>query len=52
MSRKDLIKLLALGGVAASSGYAIREYAPFTDYDSQVARPRRVLRIGERRRKR
>ena len=46
MSRKDILKLLALGGVAASSGYAIREYAPFTDYNAQVARPRRLLQTG------
>jgi hypothetical protein len=45
VNRKALLKLLSLGGTAAVSVYALREYAPWADYDAEAARPRRALQM-------
>ena len=42
-SRKDILKLLSAGGVAAVAAYALREYAPWVDYDAKADLPRMAL---------
>ena len=37
INRRDFLKLLALGGAAAGSGYALSVAAPWLDYDEQAA---------------
>ena len=36
MSRRDFLKLLAVGGVTATGGYLLSEYAPWLDYNQQA----------------
>jgi hypothetical protein len=43
MNRKDLLKVLSLGGTAVVSTYVLREYAPWTDYDAEASRARSRL---------
>ncbi|NOH02836.1 MAG: twin-arginine translocation signal domain-containing protein [Chloroflexi bacterium] len=37
MSRRTFLKLLAAGGVTAAGAYVLSEYAPWLDYEGQVA---------------
>jgi hypothetical protein len=41
--RKDILKLVSIGGIAALSAYAIHEYVPWVDYDGLADRPREGL---------
>jgi hypothetical protein len=43
ISRKDIVKLLSAGGIAAVAAYALREYAPWVDYDAKADLPRIAL---------
>ena len=43
LSRRDLLKILSVGGVAAAGGYALYEYAPWLYYEAQASRIRRPL---------
>ena len=36
LSRRDILKLLAAGGVTATSIYVLSEYAPWLDYEAQA----------------
>jgi len=37
LSRRDLFKLLATGGVAAVDSYALFEYPPWLNYDQSAS---------------
>ncbi len=41
--RKDLLKVVSVGGIAALSAYALREYVPWVDYEGQAGSSRRGL---------
>lgn len=43
VSRRNLLKLLALAGVTATGGYALFEYAPWLDYDQKADQTRRLF---------
>ncbi len=36
LSRRDFLKLLAVGGVTVTGGYLLSEYAPWLDYNQQA----------------
>lgn len=38
LSRRDFLKLAATGGVVAAGGYALYEFTPWLNYESQVTR--------------
>ncbi|MCX6596175.1 MAG: Tat pathway signal protein [Acidobacteria bacterium] len=42
-SRKDVLRILSLGGIVAVTGYALREYVPWVNYEAEAAQPRRAL---------
>jgi hypothetical protein len=43
ISRKNIVKLLSAGGLAAVAAYALREYAPWDDYEAKADLPRIAL---------
>lgn len=43
ISRKNVLTLLSAGGIAAATAYALREYAPWDDYDASADLPRIAL---------
>jgi hypothetical protein len=44
-TRQGVLKLISLGGIAAATAYALREYAPWVSYEAEAARPRRALTV-------
>jgi hypothetical protein len=43
ISRNNILKLLSAGGIAAATAYALREYAPWDDYEAKADLPRIAL---------
>lgn len=46
MSRRNLLKLLAVGGVTVAGGYALYEFAPWLDYESQANQTWRPIEMN------
>jgi len=46
MSRRDFLKLLAVGGVTVTGGYLLSEYAPWLDYNQQADQTWRAFEMA------
>ena len=47
INRRDALKLAGLAGIAAVSGYALYEYAPWLNYEAAATQPRRAFTSSE-----